>query len=168
MSTPSRHAWVTDLRDSPVEQRRAAAQRLAEMDPVPAESTLALVDAVSDADEEVRQWSSDALEKLAAPEVQAVSDLAQRLEHGPPDVAYWSATLLGRLQGASERAVPALARAIEHHGTLAVRERAAWALGQIGPAAQTVRDVLQRAADGNSPRLARLARAALAQMPDSP
>ena len=47
---------------------------------------------------------------------------------------------------------------------LPVRQRAAWALGEIGPAAAAAVPTLQKAAGDPDPRLARLAQEAIDQI----
>jgi hypothetical protein len=58
-------------------------------------------------------------------------------------------------------ATAALAACLESPVDAAVAERAAWALGKIGPGASAGRPALERAAAVADPRLARLAREAL-------
>jgi HEAT repeat protein len=58
-------------------------------------------------------------------------------------------------------AVPALTWAITGQLALSVRQRAAWALGQIGPAAKPALDALRQAAASDDARLARLASGAI-------
>jgi HEAT repeat protein len=54
-----------------------------------------------------------------------------------------------------------LIRVLESDADLPVRERAAWALGEIGPVANSAAPALRAAADGDDARLARLAQQAL-------
>ena len=68
---------------------------------------------------------------------------------------------LGRLEARAATAVPALSTALAHHAELAVRQRAAWALGKVGPAAASARDALTQAAASPDPPLASLAHEAL-------
>jgi hypothetical protein len=78
-----------------------------------------------------------------------------------PDVGYWAATLLGRLGKQAAPAVPVLARVVCGGVDLTVRQRVAWALGQIGPAAAEALAALQQAATSDDLRLARLAQQAI-------
>jgi HEAT repeat protein len=89
-----------------------------------------------------------------------VGDLVALLTGPDPLPAYWAATLLGRLGEGASAAVAALATTLGA-ADLAVRERCAWALGKIGPAAGAARDALRRSAAGSDERLARLASEAL-------
>ncbi len=92
------------------------------------------------------------------------ADGAGRLNAGlvQADVAYWAATLLGRLQAQAAGTVSPLTAALAENRPLAVRERAAWALEQIGPAARDALPALRQAAASKQPRLARLANEAIA------
>jgi HEAT repeat protein len=54
-----------------------------------------------------------------------------------------------------------LTNVLESDADLPVRERAAWALGEIGPAARSASPALQAAAKSADTRLARLAAKAL-------
>ncbi len=91
--------------------------------------------------------------------------LSQLLSEQNLDVAYWAATLLGRLGAdkadACAGAVKPLADALQSHPAPAVQERAAWALGQIGPRPPSAKPALEAAANSSSPRLSRLAKESL-------
>ena len=56
---------------------------------------------------------------------------------------------------------PGAIEAAESSPDLSVRQRAAWALGKIGPVASAARGTLKRAAGQGDERLARLAKEAL-------
>lgn len=142
--------------------RRAAAEHLAHAGTASAPAAVALVRACGDADDEVREWAVAALEELGAPPPALVGELAALVTGSDPLAAYWAATLLGRLGSAAADGVPALVTVLEGQGDLAARERAAWALGKIGPAAAAARDALGRSASAADARLARLATDALA------
>eukprot|EP00913_Durusdinium_trenchii_P008865 g8331.t1 len=107
----------------------------------PAAVELAL--ATADDDEEVREWAVSALEELGPPAVESVGRMAELLSHRENDVAYWGATLLGRLGDAATPAVAALTSLLADHQEIAVRQRAAWALGEIGPSAGSAKAVLE-------------------------
>ena len=79
-----------------------------------------------------------------------------------PLVAYWAITLLGRSGQAAAAATAVLAERLGPAAPLEVAQRAAWALGKIGPAALVASGALQVAATSADPRLARLASEALA------
>jgi HEAT repeat protein len=57
--------------------------------------------------------------------------------------------------------VAVLVASVESSTELSVRQRAAWALGKIGPAAAAARGTLKRAVGQGDERLARLANEAL-------
>ena len=101
---------------------------------------------------------------LGAPAARDVARLTALLRNENADVRYWAATLLARLEGKAADAAPQLVQALSVDSTLAVRERAALALGQIGAGAKLAVEPLKAAAAGREPRLARLAAAALAQI----
>jgi hypothetical protein len=145
-------------------QIRTAAEKLARLGTEAQAAALPLVKKCATADDETREWIVAALEDLGPPRSEDVAKLAELAVHPSLDTAYWAATLLGRLQAQAAPAVRALAAALGSHSEMAVRERAAWALAQIGPAANDARDPLQTAAASQNPRLATLAQEALAQL----
>jgi len=142
--------------------RRAAAERLAQMAEAAAPAAAQLVRACGDADEQVREQAVAALEDLGPPTTEAIGQIIQLVAHADPLVAYWATTLLGRAGEDAASATPALAGCLTSPADLSVKQRAAWALGKIGPAAAAARDALGRAASDADPRLARLATEALA------
>jgi HEAT repeat protein len=91
--------------------------------------------------------------------------LISLIEAKSPDVGYWAATLLGRLKADAAPAVDALAQAVGGSANhLPVRQRSAWALGEIGPAAAVALPSLRNATGNLDPRLARLAQQAIGQI----
>ena len=149
------------LRTGNLPEKRAAAEELAQLEDEARDAAVALVEACASDDEQLCEWTTSALEGLGPPPVDDVRQLAGLVGHASGGVAYWAATLLGRLETSAAPAVPELTAALNSHAELAARERAAWALGKIGPAASGARDALAQAADGSQPRLSRLAREAL-------
>ncbi len=141
--------------------RAAAAEALCLLHDGARAAAVALVRAVNDTDERVRQFAAAALEDIGPPEAVDVSPLAAILGESPADCAYWAATLLGRLGPQAEAAVPMLADSLANAPAAHVRERAAWALGKIGPSAGSALPVLETAAASDNARLARLAKAAI-------
>jgi HEAT repeat protein len=156
-------ALVASLKSGDADQRQAAAEKLSQRGTDAAPAAVALVEAC-ERDDEARESVVAALEELGPPAASDVAKLAALVSRPSLDVAYWAATLLGRLEGEASPAVPALSEALGGHGELAVRQRAAWALGKIGPAAATARDALTKAAASSDPRLASLARAAVSSV----
>ena len=148
---------------SPQETTRAnAAEKLSQLDPDQMRSAaLILVEACGDESEEVREAAVGALEEMGPPDPQVLDGLTALLADEKADIAYWAATLIGRLGPDGAASVPALTTALEKSPHQNVRQRAARALGKIGPGAASAKDALQTAADGDDPRLARLAERAL-------
>jgi HEAT repeat protein len=146
------------------EERLAAAEALARLGAEASPAAVAIVQALDIEDEGLRDWLVAALEDLGAPAAADASALAAMVQKPTLDSAYWAATLLGRLESQAAPAVPQLAAALDQHPEPAVRERAAWALGKIGPAAASARSSLEAAAKGGNARLARMAGDALSQI----
>ena len=137
-------------------QRCRAAEALSRLGIVARAAAVPLVQACEDEDPMVRCRAAAALEGLGAPLPADVEALAALVASRNADVGYWSATLLGRLGPEAAAAVPALTWALSGRLSLPVRERAAWALGQIGTAAKPALKTLRRTAASEDVRLARL------------
>lgn len=150
------------LRSGDAPTRQAAAEELSQSPQQGA--AIALVEACVHADDALESITA-ALEELGPPVASDVAPLAKLLGSPSLDTAYWAATLLGRAGAGAASAVPQLTQALSSHAVLAVRERAAWALAEIGPAAVTARPVLEKAAAGSDRRLATLAREVLDKLP---
>ena len=144
-----------------LEARRAAADRLSRMGEDAAPAAVALVRSCADADDDIREHAVAALEDLGPPPADAIADLVPLIGHTDPIVGYWATTLLGRAGEDAASAVSALATCVDSTADLAVRQRAAWALGKMGPAAVAARESLVRAAGQADSRLSRLATEAL-------
>ncbi len=161
---------ASDLKNSDANVRAAAAEQLAHLEEGAEAAAVPLVRAMNDAESTVRDWAYAALESLGPPAAGDGPALAQLLSDPCLDVAYWAATLLGRLGAedgsACAASVKSLVAALESYPESAVRERAAWALGQIGPPAAEAAAALQIAAAGSIPRLSRLAKEALEKISD--
>lgn len=143
-----------------VAARRAAVRELAKLGGAASDAATALAQSAADADEDVRTWAAEALENLGPPDAGQTPELLQLLQ-ADSDAAYWAATLLGRLESAGADVLHALAQALAPPRPLNVRERAAWALGQLPERTPEVVQALQVAARSAEARLARLAQAAL-------
>jgi HEAT repeat protein len=141
-----------------------AAEKLARLETAAQPAAVALVRACALEDDQLRDWVVAALEALGPPDEGDVANLAAMVDSSSLDSAYWAVTLLGRLQDKAAPAVPQLAGALANHAEMPVRERAAWALGRIGPSAAQARDALTTAAQGPDARLAKLAGDALARL----
>lgn len=150
------------LGSADADARAEAAERLAQAAEAAAPATLPLVRACGDADERVREWAVAALEGMGPPPLDTLAGLTALVGNAVPLVGYWAATLLGRAGQDGAVAVDALAACVASGGDASLRQRAAWALGRIGPAAKPARAVLEEARQAMDERLARLANEALA------
>jgi HEAT repeat protein len=154
---------IQQLASDDVQQRRRAAEALAQQPDI-APATLVLTQACGDHDEQVQEWAVAALENLGTPPVDYAADLAGLLNHPAGLVGYWAATLLGRMGEDAASAKEALASTLSGTAEIAVRQRAAWALGKMGPAAADAAHVLRQASQSSDARLRRLAMQALTQI----
>lgn len=124
--------------------------------------TATIIRLVADRDEETRAWACEALESLVVPEPSDLAELTQLLrETNDGDIEYWSATMIGRLGSAAGPATGALANCLLDSACLAARERAAWALSEIGPPARGAVNALLQIGPDDPPRLQRLAASAI-------
>ena len=153
--------WIEQLSDADVGQRAAAAERLCREGAAAAAAAVPLVQACADADDQVREWAAAALEDLGPPPDESIPQLVELATSSHPLVAYWAVTLLGRSGQKAATATAVLAGCLNSDCDPSVAQRAAWALGKIGPAAAAAREELEKAAAAADPRLARLAREAL-------
>ncbi len=156
--------FIVDLSDADPAKRAQAAEELSRLGPQVAPVAVVLVQACGDESEEVREYAVAALEEMGSPAIEDIEMLAALLSDSKADVGYWAATLLGRLEADAASVVPALATAVSGAGDGVVRQRAAWALGRIGPSAAPALDALKEAAASGDPRLARLAQQAIRQI----
>ena len=149
------------LQSTNADDRAAAAEKLCHMGESAATAAIPLVRACGDADERVREWAVAALEDLGPPPNDAIATLEKLATGSVPLAAYWAVTLLGRAGQAAASTAGVLADCLAS-GDAAVAQRAAWALGKLGPAAAVARERLHAAAQLADPRLASLASEALA------
>ncbi len=147
-------------------QRSCAAELLSSLGPDAQPAAVALVRACDDPTEEVREWAAIALDKMGRPSLADLEALASLVAEADdnPHVGHWAATLLGRLREDAAPAVTVLASAVSGHSAMPVRERAAWALGKIGPPAAPSLKTLRQATCNPDRRLARIAQRAIAQI----
>lgn len=160
-ATPDVQALAERLASTDANTRGEAAEGLSRLGEDAAPAAVALVRACGDAEERVREHAVAALEDLGPAPVDAIDQLIGLVAHADQLVAYWATTLLGRAGKDAASAVSALAKCVDSTAELAVRQRAAWALGKMGPAAAAGRNALLRAAGQGDPRLADLAAEAL-------
>jgi len=161
MSNPDLQTLIAQLEGTNTAEQTAAATALSTLGHAAQGAAVALVRTIGIPDEEVLEACTAALEDLGPPAADQIEPLAQLAGDCSSDVAYWSVTLLGRAGNAAAAAVSDLIHVLESDADLPVRERAAWALGEIGPAAKGATAALRVAADGGDARLARLAKKAL-------
>jgi hypothetical protein len=121
-------------------------------------------------DETAQNYSCEALENCGTPRLEDVPFLLEQLNSQRSTRVYWASTLLGRFglpaKGFENRLAiqDALASVIADESLeLSAREKAAWAIGELGMAESSNRERLQKIADKASPRLKRLLEAALSQ-----
>jgi HEAT repeat protein len=152
---------VHRLSGADVAARIDAAERLGRAGSAAAAAALPLVRACGDADSQVRDQAVGALEELGPPPADTIGGLVDLAAASDSLVAYWAITLLGRSGEAAASAVPVLAKQLGPGSDPAVSQRAAWALGKIGPAAASESAALRQAAERGDPRLTRLAQEAL-------
>lgn len=155
---------IIQLSATDPEKRSQAAEELSHLGPDACQAALALVLAAGDEAEEVRESAVAALEGMGPPKPDTVPDLAALLAAKSQDVGYWAATLLGRLKADAAQAVPALGSALTGSLDLSVRQRVAWALGEIGAPAKPALDSLKQVAADADPRLSRLAQEAVTKI----
>ncbi len=152
-----------DLENADEQTRADAAEQLCHLGEKAQAVAVPLVRATGDSSEEVAEWAVGALEELGPPRGEDVDGLAGLLDQDSPDVGYWAATLLARLGPEAAPATDRLAAMLTSGADNAVKQQAAKALGKIGPAAASALPQLQAADDGD-PRLARLAKDAVARI----
>ena len=160
-ASPDVAALSKQLVSTDPQQRAAAAELLSRAGEDAAVAAVQLVTACGDADERVREFAVAALEDLGAPAAADIPALIKLVDSPDPLAAYWAITLLGRSGKNAAEAVAVLVASVESSADLSVRQRAAWALGKIGPVASAARGTLKRAAGQGDERLARLANEAL-------
>ena len=156
-STEIQQNWHPLLWSDVPQQQAWALQQVANHRP-PRVDTARCVWLAGSSNDEVRMWAAEALESSVTPqgeEVAALVDLLTAASDG--EHVYWAATMLGRLGATAASAVDALDQCLRDSLYLPARERAAWALRQIGAPAASAVPTLQRVAISGPPRLQRLA-----------
>ncbi len=92
-----------------------------------------LLDALTQEDEDLLSWVTEALENCGVPDPSNISMLMERLPSTSSDVTYWAATLLGRMGEKAAVAQPALNAAMLHGDVSEVaKNRILWAIRRIG------------------------------------
>jgi len=157
------------LSSTDIAQRGRAAETLATCGEEITAAIVPLIRATKDADETIFEWAVSALEECGPPAGSDLAALVKLVGDSEELPAYWAATLIGRFgeEGSdagvavSALAVSALAAALDEHTSMAVKQRAAWALGKLGASALAARSSLETATRADDPRLQRLAQQAL-------
>jgi hypothetical protein len=92
----------------------------------------------------LRSAAAKSLEGSVQPSVAEVPALMASLrDQSDSEICYWAATLLGRLGPQAVDATQSLCDCLQDSSFLPAKERAAWALMQIGPTASDAIPVLQ-------------------------
>jgi len=151
-----------ELTHDDVDRRCSAMRKLAQSGRKQSGVTARVILLVADGNEEIRGWACEALESAIMPMPNEVNDLIQVLrETRDGEIEYWTATMLGRLGVVASGATAVLASCLLDSPCLAARERAAWALSEIGPAARSAMNALRQIGPEDPPRLQRLASSAI-------
>lgn len=146
------------------EERQKAAEACAKDPSLAMAAIVPLCRCCSDSDDQVSQWSQAALEELGPPAADELDALVE-LTTSAESTAYWAVTLIGRLEAKAAPAVGNLVELIEKEDTpVEVRNRSIWAIGQIGAADEAIKATLEKAAQSENPRTARLASKALGKL----
>lgn len=157
--------WRIDLKSQNLSTRATAAEHLSQAGEDAAFAAVELVQACGD-DESVSQFAVAALEDMGPPAADSRKPLSNLLTSPDANVGYWAATLIGRLEDAGKDCQDDLAALLASSAADAVRERAAWALGQVGADSEQAIAALKQAAESGAARLQRLATASLEPLND--
>lgn len=143
------------------EMQRKAAELLSQHADAAVEVAVDLVRHVGDKDRVVAEHCVSTLEELGPPAASQLEYLGKLAANENLDVAYWAITLIGRsgVAGAEQSAL--LGDVVASDARPAVRERAAWALGRIGPAAAAAISQLEACVEAEPESVARAVSKAL-------
>ena len=159
--------WIAQLNSTDLMQKAQAAESLARLGDAVKPAAVALAKEAGSADETVREWVVSALESLGPPRPGDVESLKELVASEREETAYWAITLLGRLESIAAPAVPELIQELNENPHPHNRQRAAWALGKIGPAAAAALPDLKAAAHSPDRRMARIALLAIQSISES-
>lgn len=102
----------------------------------------------------LRSAAAQSLEGSVQPSVSEVPALIALLsDQSDSEISYWAATLLGRLGPQAVDATQSLCDCLQDSSFLPAKERAAWALMEIGPTASDAIPVLQSVCESAPARL---------------
>jgi HEAT repeat protein len=157
----STQSLVQSLQSSDVSVALEALQEcLREVNP-PLEVLVKIIPLCAHSNEELREHAVGVCESYEEFQNGSAAALAKLLPASKNDSAYWCATLLGRIGPDAAVAVPPLIDCLHNQSSIAARERAAWALGQIGSEASDAIGALKEAAKSADQRLSRVAQEAI-------
>lgn len=152
---------MTTIKQMAPADRIAQLQKLANDPDAAAELVTEIIESVVDANEEVRNWATEALENLESPRPQDAPKLAAMISNSEDDIAFWALKMLGRLGEAAKSQEKDIARALDSKRGKSVRQNAAWALGKLGGLAADSRAKLEEVLSESDARLVQLAKQAL-------
>ncbi|MDF1842507.1 MAG: HEAT repeat domain-containing protein [Rubripirellula sp.] len=153
--------WLKQLQGDSVDECIAALHQIIQQDSVTG-LALWVVPLAGSLDDDVRIYAAEAMESTIRPTLSEQLILIQLLESTQDsEICYWAATMLGRLGSDAGAAAVALETCVRQSMYLPARERAAWALSQIGPAASVALPTLHKAAETAPPRLKHFATVAI-------
>ena len=156
---------IQQLQQSDVEQQLHAAEALCAMGEEASPAALTLIDLLASEDERLCEAATAALESCGPPPAAMTGDLAMRLTADNASCAFWAATLLGRQENQAANAANSLASVVADSAAPSeVRQKAAWALSKIGPAARPILPALANVDSASDARLARLIKSAISSI----
>lgn len=143
------------LASDQLQQRRQAAELLSQNADVAVDVAVELVRAVGDDDRQVADYCVATLEEMGGPAASQLEDLSQIAAGENAETAYWAATLMGRAGVTACEYATLLGDIVASDAQPQVRERAAWAIARIGPAAVSAKPQLESCTDAEPNSLAR-------------
>ena len=150
MMTPI-DSLIDQLNNGATQQQVAAAEQMSRMGEAAYPAIPSLVNGCGSSDEDVRSWCNSALEETGPPAARQISDLAALALSANSDIAYWAVTMLGTAGRDAVSATGSLVNRLHDDSAINVQQRAAWALGRIGPFAPEARSALTDAAASSGP-----------------
>jgi HEAT repeat protein len=151
-------AWVEQLADRSATARQEAAEALGQIGPAAKPAVGALIAALGDTDDAVRDAAA---ETLAVFGKDAVGPLTAALKHTDASVRRGAAAALGHMGPDARDAVPALIAMVKNDADSDVREAVVRALGSIGPDAKAAAPALRDALTDKEQHIREAAAAAL-------
>lgn len=156
------------LRSTDVATRRSAVEYLSQHPDTAVDMAIEIVQAIGDSDRQVMEYAVATLEELGEALPHHLARLAGLVTNKNSDVQYWAVTLLGRSGTAAAEYALALGNLVASNAAPQVRERAAWAIERIGPAAACVRSQLESCRNAAPSSLGRAVARALEAIRQNP